>query len=223
MGGRLPHCSAPGIGFTACLLGKSVIFLPQSSSFRCRQVPRCRPVSQRWRMNPESHIKGTEMAQGCHFAFSVQDWSQHPSLQEFGHNRVSQTRPRLRGQKPGVRSGLVHSLAGGSPFRLLTCGQSGGVQLCGVCAVSPAQGNGPLGNQAQMWRKPDILKPQTLSSFVSLACGWMGLESGSWRVTGMAVCRVVPDLHYHRTLYPPPMYVNEDFHREIEHEQGWEV
>lgn len=72
-------------------------------------------------MNPESHIKGTEMAQGCHFAFSVQDWSQHPSLQEFGHNCISQTRPRLRGQKPGVRSGLVHSLAGGSPFRLLTC------------------------------------------------------------------------------------------------------
>lgn len=72
-------------------------------------------------MNPESHIKGTEMAQGCHFAFSVQDWSQHPSLQEFGHNCVSQTRPRLRGQKPGVRSGLVHSQAGGSLFRLLTC------------------------------------------------------------------------------------------------------
>lgn len=68
----------------------------------------------------KSHIKGTEMAQGCHFAFSVQDWSQHTSLQEFGHNCVSQTRPCLRGQKPGVCSSLVHSLAGGSPFRLLT-------------------------------------------------------------------------------------------------------
>lgn len=30
------------------------------------------------------------------------------------------------------------------------CRHNGGVQLCRVCVVSPAQGNGPLGNQAQM-------------------------------------------------------------------------
>lgn len=56
------------------------------------------------------------------------------------------------------------------------CRQSGDVQLCGVCVVSPAQGTGPLGNQAQMERKPSVLKSQTLSFFVRLACGWMCLH-----------------------------------------------
>lgn len=100
-----------------CLFaGMNLPFSCNSSSFRCRDVSLCRPVSQRLFMNPESHIKGTEMAQGCHFAFSVQDWSQHTSLQEFGHNCVSQTRPCLRGQKPGVCRSLVYSLDGGSLF-----------------------------------------------------------------------------------------------------------
>lgn len=99
------------------LAGMGLLFSCYSSSFRCRDVSQCGPVSQKWFMNPESHIKGTEMAQGCHFAFSVQGWSQHTSLQEFGHNCMSQTRPYLRGQKPGVCSSLLPSLDGGSLFR----------------------------------------------------------------------------------------------------------
>lgn len=141
------------------LAGMALAFSCNSSSLKCRDAPLCRPVSQKWHMNPESHIKGTEMAQGCHFAFSVQDWSQHTSLQESGHNCMSQTRPfasKARNLESATawfapwmeapRSGRLRL----DPAACTFCWLSGGVQLCGVCVVSPAQGNSPLRNQTQM-------------------------------------------------------------------------
>lgn len=45
------------------------------------------------------------------------------------------------------------------PAACTFCGHNGGVQLCGICLLSLAQGNSPLGNQAQMQRKPNIKIP----------------------------------------------------------------
>lgn len=68
------------LGSLAMPAGIAPPFSCRGSSFKTRE---CRPVSQRWYMNPESHIKGTEMAQGCNFAFSVQDWSQNISYRSL--------------------------------------------------------------------------------------------------------------------------------------------
>ena len=61
--------------------------------------------------------------------------------------------------------------------------------LKNVCVMSPAQGNEPLGNHAQMQRKPKILKSWTVSFLLRFASVWICFprqEAGEYTIT--AIC-----------------------------------
>lgn len=85
------------------------------------------------------------------------------------------------------------------PAMCAFCGNDCGVRMLGcqswnffflnVCVMSPAQGNEPLGNHAQMQRKPKILKSWTVSFLLSFAWVWVCFlrqDAGEYAI--IAIC-----------------------------------
>lgn len=81
--------------------------------------------------------------------------------------------------------------------------------------MSPAQGNEPLGNQAQMQRKPKILKSWTVSFLLRFVWVWVCFQRQDAReYTIIAVANQAETLISTGSLFSL-LYVNEDFHKGI--------